>query len=283
MSEDGYFNSQPHKEADFFSLCLFPTYCKFQLTASQGGWRCYNLLVEYLMLFQLTASQGGWRHEHTRFFRFSCISTHSLTRRLTTINSLVWFSDIFQLTASQGGWRGWAMEHKKIELFQLTASQGGWRSWSERLIRELYFNSQPHKEADTRNRRCNYGIIHFNSQPHKEADLKIWRKNAWKRYFNSQPHKEADVDIRFFVSKHRIFQLTASQGGWPSNDNRPDPADEFQLTASQGGWLLRQARFQRLPIFQLTASQGGWPDDSNHQPYRWAFQLTASQGGWLRT
>ena len=78
----------------------------------------------------------------------------------------------------------------------------------------MYFNSQPHKEADL-SCFCNYNNIdYFNSQPHKEADwdsdllkqsLDISTHSLTRRlttstlirlcyifYFNSQPHKEAD-------------------------------------------------------------------------------------------
>ena len=80
---------------------------------------------------------------------FDCISTHSLTRRLTAqqffICPLVFIST-HSLTR------------------RLT-----WKSLAESMNGKN-FNSQPHKEAD-------YGIFHwltggsyFNSQPHKEAD-----------------------------------------------------------------------------------------------------------------
>ena len=103
-----------------------------------------------LSLFQLTASQGGWQHRfrHIRFLtHFNSqphkeadnvykngrpkfiISTHSLTRRLTTfVISFGIYSSSFQLTASQGGWQP---------------------SWYHSEYIPLHFNSQPHKEADT--------------------------------------------------------------------------------------------------------------------------------------
>ena len=38
----------------------------------------------------------------------------------------------------------------------------------------LYFNSQPHKEADIQGKRGSKRGTYFNSQPHKEADGKVW-------------------------------------------------------------------------------------------------------------
>ena len=55
--------------------------------------------------------------------------------------------------------------------------------------------------------------VYFNSQPHKEADVFSFF-DVFKTYnFNSQPHKEADRLILPAVSFPRTFQLTASQGG----------------------------------------------------------------------
>ena len=145
----------------------------FQLTASQGGWRnehvrrswtkrisTHSLTRRLTGLFlscstsriiQLTASQGGWQ-----------IVTGFFNNPYT-----------FQLTASQGGWLATRWKNGSIFVFQLTASQGGWRnehvrrSWTKRISThsltrrltlwatfilevKLYFNSQPHKEADER-------------------------------------------------------------------------------------------------------------------------------------
>ena len=79
----------------------------------------------------------------------------------------------------------------------------------------LYFNSQPHEEADrtghavcrvlvisthsltrrlTRSPRETAGRkINFNSQPHEEADGRGHGKAYWYQHFNSQPHEEADT------------------------------------------------------------------------------------------
>ena len=61
--DSGYFNSQPHKEADVKAQSLTKT----------------------LMTFQLTASQGGWHRRDDPVLPLPAISTHSLTRRLTAL------------------------------------------------------------------------------------------------------------------------------------------------------------------------------------------------------
>ena len=57
------FNSQPHEEADTVT----------GLTAD-SGW-----------VFQLTASRRGWRHRRCTVKLYGTISTHSLTKRLTSL------------------------------------------------------------------------------------------------------------------------------------------------------------------------------------------------------
>ena len=120
----------------------------------------------------------------------------------------------------------------------------------------MYFNSQPHKEADLRLLFLFLSGNYFNSQPHKEADGAKGGKGRYRSisthsltrrltklrlkfleplfHFNSQPHKEADVSKQEFdevigISTHSLTRrLTCFI---PSIHN----AWIFQLTASQGG------------------------------------------------
>ena len=185
------FNSQPHKEADTIVPGVFRTndISTHSLTRRLTLWR---MLWTGGLKFQLTASQGGWRlliqvslwHRHFNsqphkeadcttpeniyilcYFNSQphkeadnekqinnatiIISTHSLTRRLTSHrwsapvagihfnsqphkeadrNCTVWMyrQCQFQLTASQGGWRKIHLLPRMLSEFQLTASQGGW-------------------------------------------------------------------------------------------------------------------------------------------------------------
>ena len=56
-------------------------------------------------------------------------------------------------------------------------------------------------------------LLYFNSQPHKEADNVPESTGHSSRNFNSQPHKEADDEMAICMESVDIFQLTASQGG----------------------------------------------------------------------
>ena len=167
-----------------------------------------------------------------------------------------------------------------IQPFQLTASRRGWRFVPPSRMITIYFNSQPHEEAD-RNAKfiCNL-MIHFNSQPHEEADPVHKNHQNIYVHFNSQPHEEADYDFQIFTIDFIHFNSQPHEEA----DHRPrkswscllyfnsqphEEADrisscfafvivEFQLTASRRGWLLAFPHFTRDFVFQLTASRRGW-------------------------
>ena len=87
--KSGYFNSQPHEEADekpfqnaitetisthsltkrltalFSAIWHFST---FQLTASRRGWQIWHVFSRNMSEFQLTASRRGWRKHHLYCF-----------------------------------------------------------------------------------------------------------------------------------------------------------------------------------------------------------------------
>ena len=45
----------------------------------------------------------------------------------------------------------------------------------------IYFNSQPHKEADPLSARSSSATVYFNSQPHKEADSNFRQKHIYPK------------------------------------------------------------------------------------------------------
>ena len=77
------------------------------------------------------------------------ISTHSLTRRLTTKPEKIVSSDRYFNS----------QPHKEAD-----------QCHRSRFFVTIYFNSQPHKEADWKKHSEEETHTHFNSQPHKEAD-----------------------------------------------------------------------------------------------------------------
>ena len=165
-----HFNSQPHKEADNFT----PVLLSFDSGISTHS-LTRRLTREWSNsddsnLFQLTASQGGWPwisagrrspeyfnsqpHKeadgnYVKKYDLSGISTHSLTRRLTSFNCHIFYLLLFQLTASQGGWQ--QDLDRKSYLLQISTHSLTRRlteAFLELLVLTGHFNSQPHKEAD---------------------------------------------------------------------------------------------------------------------------------------
>ena len=186
------------------------------------------------------------------------ISTHSLTRRLTTVaaNGNVVFS--FQLTASQGGWHPRTVLRRELILFQLTASQGGWQDHKNTQHHQGDFNSQPHKEADNVLKWIEQTFQHFNSQPHKEADGTLTVNSAAGS-----------------ISTHSLTRRLTEYRHLPWVFKRISTHSLTRRLTSTDSTVLASLKFQ------LTASQGGWPYSAKFKGLRKTFQLTASQGGWL--
>ena len=142
----------------------------------------------------------------------------------------------------------------------------------------LYFNSQPHKEADffrfqflsqhsisthSLTRRLTAIIVqhpafpkNFNSQPHKEADVFQFPYQHQFQHFNSQPHKEADGnDNRRSNGNCNFNSQPHKEADDKINDVKYDDAiSTHSLTRRLTPWRDWK---DLMKSFQLTASQGG--------------------------
>ena len=230
----------------------------FQLTASQGGWPGNGVTATTVIYFNSQPHKEA-DGNYVKKYDLSGISTHSLTRRLTSFNCHIFYLLLFQLTASQGGWQQdldrksyllqisthsltrrltlWIMPFLSRTLFQLTASQGGWLIFATCLLFLInYFNSQPHKEADLVWHRLRGIYPYFNSQPHKEADhgeeveVAVWEisTHSLTRRLTTRPCESSG---NAFISTHSLTRRLTIQACTLS-----DMPSAFQLTASQGGW-----------------------------------------------
>ena len=166
-----YFNSQPHKEADFY---LWQKESDSHIST--------HSLTRRLTLRRLTLL----------WFRIYFNSQPHKEADLTAL-PIPLIAPIFQLTASQGGWRRWVLTVGMRMLFQLTASQGGWRNGGTIfLFAHCIFQLTASQGGWLHARRSFDALPDFNSQPHKEADGWEYVTVQLCPYFNSQPHKEAD-------------------------------------------------------------------------------------------
>ena len=168
-----------------------PSRKSFQLTASRRGWPMVNGNAYLSVAFQLTASRRGWQPDSLRLLTIhyfnsqpheeadgdpwhandhSGISTHSLTKRLTSLVLFYTSCKSFQLTASR---RGWPIRAISFSIFN-------------------YFNSQPHEEADQIIFRCLYVYIISTHSLTKRLTVSARIFVSVSENFNSQPHEEAD-------------------------------------------------------------------------------------------
>ena len=189
-----YFNSQPHEEADigYLTYWIFPPL--FQLTASRRGWQSecsrrecakdisthsltkrltsFRRYIAWFVLFQLTASRRGWLPGRNHLYLHFEISTHSLTKRLTE---------------NRPEWSGWweISTHsltkrltvyirllQEVRVFQLTASRRGWLClWHCGRGRTYISTHSLTKRLTSAVMLPPFPVIYFNSQPHEEADV----------------------------------------------------------------------------------------------------------------
>ena len=120
------------------------------------------------------------------------ISTHSLTRRLTIID--IKFTATYNISTHSLTRRLTSRELQQLQ----------WK---------VYFNSQPHKEADGNTKLIKLiRNISTHSLTRRLTGLLICHQ-VIVLDFNSQPHKEADDPILTNYVDGGSFQLTASQGG----------------------------------------------------------------------
>ena len=81
----GYFNSQPHEEADRTTSAHGIT-VKISTHSLTKRLTAVTVPIFPFSIFQLTASRRGWRYSYQEKAERNIISTHSLTKRLTKKN-----------------------------------------------------------------------------------------------------------------------------------------------------------------------------------------------------
>ena len=186
-----YFNSHPHEEDD--RKCLI-FYFKTEI-------------------FQLTSSRRGW--QYTLYFLFNCvnISTHILTKRMTSFPRTCQCIHHFN-----------SHPHEEDDYVKTC-----------NLRTLTHFNSHPHEEDDPA-KSCKFLTNgYFNSHPHEEDDgLTLFIKS-----FNDiSTHILTKRMTIFFmaIAQIGIFQLTSSRRGWPKCWPIHIKWITFQLTSSRRGW-----------------------------------------------
>ena len=253
-----YFNSHPHEEDD--RKCLI-FYFKTEI-------------------FQLTSSRRGW--QYTLYFLFNCvnISTHILTKRMTSFPRTCQCIHHFN-----------SHPHEEDDYVKTC-----------NLRTLTYFNSHPHEEDDPA-KSCKFLTNgYFNSHPHEEDDIGMKKSTIGKNISTHILTKRMTAGSRLQNTK-KVFQLTSSRRGWRRNILSQLWNGLFQLTSSRRGWRWISWTCSNKQVFQLTSSRRGWQIFTAMMSYSQGisthiltkrmtntdytvdrsklFQLTSSRRGWL--
>ena len=181
--ENWHFNSQPHEEAD----------------------NTTTLNTHKPLYFNSQPHEEADDLEWSNQLKLG-ISTHSLTKRLTSGEHYAVATFTFQLTASRRGWRN-------LEF------------WSEHC--KGHFNSQPHEEADVAiGLMANSGIISTHSLTKRLTEHSSdhpWRTWSFQLTASRRGWQHADIETKRSI----IFQLTASRRGWPGQHTSAANTEHF--------------------------------------------------------
>ena len=189
----------------------------FQLAASRRGWPSFNL--DSLVLSYFNSQPHEEADAALLFFALIkfCISTRSLTRRLTILYRIytltlryfnsqpheeadvsdilkLYETSIFQLAASRGGWLDAMPCHAVTSVFQLAASRGGWPFLSPPWLHWMIFQL-----AASRGGWPFYQIFKLHC-------CSISTRSLTRRL----------TAIGCSTLPILLFQLAASRGGWPN-------------------------------------------------------------------
>ena len=120
------------------------------------------------------------------------ISTHILTKRMTSMPQTGYSMHIFQLTSSRRGWLYQGF-HYKHHLYN--------------------FNSHPHEEDDHNKGGNLQALRYFNSHPHEEDDILDTVQNNDEKISTHILTKRMTYPIQHLPNQNS-FQLTSSRRGW---------------------------------------------------------------------
>ena len=146
----------------------------FQLTASRRGWRRENYILDIeldISTHSLTKRLTKGTYSGTWFYG---ISTHSLTKRLTAILRAHIAIRSFQLTASRRGWQISRITSRI--LFSISTHSLTKRLTYSPHSTEWYADISTHSLTKRLTMRQGFRpapFLYFNSQPHEEADRKL--------------------------------------------------------------------------------------------------------------
>ena len=144
----------------------------------------------------------------------------------------------------------------------------------------MYFNSQPHEEADRINNTFLGKLDISTHSLTKRLTVKTLRR-SWRRFnFNSQPHEEADIPVLHTtseasdISTHSLTKrLTTNRNTCADCKNISTHSLTKRLTIYRNPLERRKRYFNSQPHEEADV------DGVTTYPYYVSFQLTASRRG----
>ena len=150
----------------------------------------------YIAIFQLTSSRGGWLLCCDIPSVYSNISTHILTRRMTTANQTAGSAEAISTHILTRRMTISVYANGIDEVFQLTSSRGGWRAASPASWHNICISTHILTRRMTIRFNAFFNIISFQLTSSRGG----WHLISW------------------VVCSSDIFQLTSSRGGWPPSN-----------------------------------------------------------------
>ena len=143
-----------------------------------------------------------------------CISTHILTKRMTSYICMKHMHITFQLTSSRRGWHSSIYWHSNFLLFQLTSSRRGWQSLHLSIRTFLYFNSHPHEEDDIICLIIELQTIVFQLTSSRRGWLAGYVIHDNSLIISTHILTKRMTDQMKQYRREILFQLTSSRRGW---------------------------------------------------------------------
>ena len=209
----------------------------FQLTSSRRGWRCRKLFMQVWWKFQLTSSRRGWRGRKGGETQWKHISTHILTKRMTSFYFFLHFvQSYFNSHPHEEDDSDHKQQHKYNNisthiltkrmtdeaiatgvrwLFQLTSSRRGWPSHTSIYDDGWIFQL-------TSSRRgwpvlTFWDVLPLDISTHiltKRMTVCVWCSTC-VRFISTHILTKRMTLCKCGEKSEVIFQLTSSRRGWP--------------------------------------------------------------------
>ena len=163
------------------------------------------------------------------------ISTHILTKRMTSKLIQDVTKELFQLTSSRRGWqnrerfqthyllfqltssrRGWLVANygeMEKNTFQLTSSRRGWRYLLGMFVIVFVFQLTSSRRGWQRWISRIWLPEHFNSHPHEEDD-KVKKLELEQNHISTHILTKRMTGFNNYFCIRIVFQLTSSRRGW---------------------------------------------------------------------